>query len=333
MIEGNKPAAEASARVDEAQDDIARTDAPPKVSLNLPLLELQPTAGPGAADQYRLEELLRYHDRAFIEHAYAALARRAPNEAEAKHTLDDLRNGRRSKIEIIEALLGAQAGAQQPIHVVGMPSPLFRNLSRWPVVGYLLRLLRGLARLPVLMQHQQQFELYALAQQQRIADYVNDVVTPAINQDGGSPANLSATLADAVEGVMMLSDSLVELSTRHAELQARLEQTQTQQQRAEAQLHADLLALTSALTAQQQQLDDVRRAQDTAIMSQQEFLVQEQRVIVETQKVAIGELQTQLRELSEQRIQQHAVLAAEVQRLRALVATEREPTGSEREQA
>jgi hypothetical protein len=281
----------------------------------------------GAAS-YQLDELLGFHDRAFIEQVYLALARRAPDEAEATRTLDELRSGRQSKIEIIERLLTAQPPDRAPVRVIGLPSPMMRRVGRWPLVGYLLRLLRGFARLPVLMQHQQQFEVYALAQQQRIADYLNDVLAPAIKQDdGAADAALAAIVADAVESVMMLSDSLIELSARQADMQTQFAQAQAQHERAEAQLHADLSSLTDALTAQQQQLDEVRRAQAASAAAQQEFLVQEQRVIVETQKVALGALEASLCELRAQQAAQRAELAAQVAALRALSA--REPADNE----
>jgi hypothetical protein len=285
MIEVNQPTNEVS------RD--ARAADQPRAPLPIPPLKLQPDALRQPATSYRLDELLGFHDRAFVEQVYRALARRAPDEAEATRKLDELRSGRQSKIELIERLLTTQPPDGAPVRIVGLPSPIWRRVSRWPVLGYLLRLLRGFTRLPVLMQHQQQFEVYALAQQQRIADYLNEVLTP--------------TIADAIESVLMLSDSLVELSARQADLQKQLDEA-----RAEA-------------------LAELRRAQAAAAATQQEFLVQEQRVIVETQKVALGELEARLGELRAQQTAQHAELAAQLAALRALV--EREPARHETERA
>ena len=339
--------------------DGAQVDA----SAVIPPLELQPASAPGDADEYRLEELLRFHDRAFVAHAYAALCRRAPTAAELARTLDDLRSGRRTKSEIVEGLCADGTRAR----VAGLPSPALRRLSRWPLVGHLLRWLRALARLPVLLQHQQQFEAYALAQQQRIADYLNEVVAPAVAaRDGAATAtdsaasandSLAATVADAVESVMMLSDSLVEVTGRQAELQGEVQQLQAQlrylqaqqqqsemqlhadllaltealtaqQQQSEMQLHADLSALTEALTAQQQRLAELRREHDANAAAQREFLVHEQRVIVEAQRVVLGELQEQLHELTRAQAETRAALAAEVDGLRALVEPPRAAAGA-----
>ncbi len=225
MVIVNKSMAEAEAG---AQSDVAAHSIPP--------FALQPDVGHETADRYQLDELLRYHDRAFVAHTYAALCRRAPTAAEFARTLDDLRAGRRSKSEIIESLCAGQTAVQ----VVGLPSPMLRRMSRWPLVGYVLRLLRGLARLPVLVQHQQQFESYALAQQQRITDYLNETLAPAIaQQTAPAPAvdaALTAIIADAAESVLMLSDALIELSARHAATQTQLEELQAQQHDAQTRL-------------------------------------------------------------------------------------------------
>jgi hypothetical protein len=342
-------------------EDGVQTDVSPEIAPVIPPLKLQPDAEPNPTDHYQLTELLRYHDRVFIVHVYAALCQRRPTDAELARTLDDLRSGRCSKTEIIAELLAAQPAGQ--VQVVGLPSPALRRVSRWPIVGYVLRLARGLARLPVLLQHQQQFEAYALAQQQRIADYVNEVLAPVVmRHDEELPvaAQLSATIADAVESVLMLSDSLIELASQQVEMQTQVERLQVQvqhsqtqvqhsqaqvqhlqtqvqhlqtqmqlgaaqQQQTDAQLHADLLALTEALTVQQERHDELRQEHAAASNAQQEFLVQEQRVIVETQKVVLGEFAAQLRELEAEQGRTRAELAAEVQRLQLMLDALRAP--------
>ncbi len=332
MIEADKSAAETEAKTvgDSAQADV--------LALQIPPLELQPGVEARDAERYQLDELLRYHDRKFVAHLYAALRKRAPTAAELVSALDDLRSGRRTKIEIIESLLTTQSDGQPPIRVAGLSSPILRRVSRWPFVGYMLRMFGGFTRLPVLIQHQQQFEAYALGQQQNIADYLNEVLAPAVKrheEDSPVVANLSVTVADAVESVLILSDSLVELSARHAEFQtefqAQLEQLQTvqaqqaQQTETQTRLEANLRALTDAQTVQQHALEEgqrvleeTQRAQAATAAAQQEFLIQEQRVIVETQKVVLGELQTQLDQLLAQQRQKNAELAAQVRGLQAL---------------
>jgi len=335
MIEVDKSAAETEAN---APDDGAQADGS---ALQIPPLELQPGTGRSDAESYRLDEFLCYHDRTFVANAYAALRKRAPTAAELARTLDDLRSGRRSKVEIIEHLLAAQTDGKPTIHVDGLPSPLLRRLSRWPLLGYTLRLLRDLGRLPVLIRHQQQFEAYSMAQQQHVVDYLNDHLAPAVKrheEDSPVNASLSATPADLVESVMMLSDSLIELAGRHTELLAQFQKLQVQREQSEGQLHTNLVALTEAHTAQQRRLDELCRAHDETAAGQREFLVQEQRVIVEAQKVALAGLQDQLHALAGEQEKKRAKLAAEIRRLRVLIEGMRAnaPVGTdeqEREQA
>lgn len=341
MIQVDNPAAEAEVT--------SANNGPPADVLapRIPPLELQPGLEIRDAEGYQLDELLRYHDRKFVAHLYTALRKRAPTTAELASALDDLRSGRRTKIEIIESLLTAQPERPSAIRVAGLSSPLWRRVSRWPFIGYLLRMFGGITRLPILIQHQQQFEAYALGQQQNIADYLNEVLAPAVKRDeADSPviANLSATVADALESVLMLSDSLIELSARHAEFQAEfqaklerlqteqaqqtrmqieaqveIEHLQAQQTEAATRLEADLRAASDAQTEQRQAIEETQRAQAATAAAQQEFLIQEQRVIVETQKVVLGELQRQLDQFLAQQQQKDAELDAQMRSLQALI--------------
>jgi hypothetical protein len=293
-------------------------DAPPVAPYIKPLV-LQSDFQAGDRSQYHVAELLAYHDLHFIRGVYKAILGRAPLEAEGVRDLDDLRCGRAGKVEIIERLLAspeAHAETGRRVRIEGLPSPLMRRLGRMPVVGYALRLVRALVRLPVLMQHQQQFEIYALAQQQHIADYINRMLAGGVRKGADTsgtsmPFFLHSQHEDIAETLAMFSDALLELSNSHAELQ---ERTQTQVEQAQAAL----TELTEAITAQQQLAETLSRAQQLAADAQQEFLIQEQRVIVETQKVVLEELREELRALSARQQRAHEEFDAEVRRLRSL---------------
>lgn len=285
---------------------------------NILPLRLQPEVHQTDVGTYQLTDLLGYHDFAFITNSYLAIAKRKPADAELVHALDELRSGRKSKIQIIEAL----AAAHPQIRIEGLPSPLQRRISRWPIVGYALRWLRAVARLPVMLQHQQQFETYVMAQQQLIADYLNERIVTALNarQDAMLlPIELSATLADTVNSVMMFSEALVDLSAQQEALQAHVQKLQAHQEQAETRLHADLTALTGALSVLQGQLEATRLAHDATVAAQREFLIQEQRVIVETQRVAIGDLREELLGLASEQEAKRFELLADVHHLRSLI--------------
>lgn len=306
------------------------------------------------ANSCSVNDLLRYHDRVFVDHVYKVIAKRQPTASEMASTLADLRNGDKSKVEIIEAVVAAQKEAGVTVAVTGLPSPTLRKLGRWPVVGPFFRVLRGVARLPLMMQNQQRFESYTMAQQQRLADFLNERVLPEISIQK-SNGETSTTVADIVESVMMLSDSVVELAAKQSELSQTLLETQersvhissqlttveeaqrqlqSQTELLAKELHAqiaslveqrtqsestfrnDLVNLTQAIQELQSQYQKQAQALEEHAASQREFLIQEQRQIVETQKVALSELQTQITETEERSQATLTSLAGIVQRLR-----------------
>lgn len=304
-----------------------------RVESRIERLKLEDDRELPAADHYHLDELLQYHDQAFVIQTYAALTGSAPTIEQLTNTLDELRSGRLSKIEIIDRVVATRGDGQPAVRVVGLPSTTARRVARWPLIGYVLRIVKGLARLPVLIQDQQRFEAYALAQQQHIADYINDVLAPAAAE---LSSDLSRTINDAVESVLMLSDSVIELTARHHELESQLAQLQSQLQQLQSQLEElqagqttrhewqlqvqeNLRALAAAQIQQQRVLERVQSAQSATAAAQQEFLVQEQRVIVETQKLVLGQIETEVQELATQQGTKSRELATQIRELQATV--------------
>lgn len=297
--------------------------APAATETPTPTLRLQEPLDPRAFAGCRVEELFAFHDRAFVESAYAAALGRAPREDELRATLAELRAGRRDKREIVEDLCASEEGARVGAgsRVVGVAAPGFgRRLRRVPFVGYLWRLLAGLARLPTALSHQREFETYALAQQQLIADFVNDERRRHDEQvrllglrldDETANGELRAAVADAHEAVSMLSDALATLDARQAEERAHLEALIAEQRR--------------ALEGHQSALEEQRRRLD----AQEEFSVREQQAIVEAQKAVLAEIESRLTETDEARrraleelSRRVAALAEALEEARAQVAKE-----------
>jgi hypothetical protein len=250
-----------------------------------PMLRLQRGIEPRADACYRVEELLVYHDRAFVESAYAAALGRAPGAAELEATLADLRSSRRDKREIVEDLIrsdeGARVGAGARVRLNQTPG-WKRRVRRLPLVGYLWQLFGAIARLPTALRHQQEFESYALAQQQLIADHINAQQRQTADQLKDQRRVLVAltddlrlSLTDANEAISMLSDALATLSARQAEARVEFDRRQDEQTR----------QLAARLDEQTRRLD-----------GQEEYLIQEQRVIVEAQKAALAEIEARLGE-------------------------------------
>src|SRR5215212_9188242 len=68
---------------------------------SLPALKLQPALE--KREQYHLNDLLGFHDEAFIRNAYKVILNREPDDAGFAQYLKHLRSGRYSKIDILRS--------------------------------------------------------------------------------------------------------------------------------------------------------------------------------------------------------------------------------------
>jgi hypothetical protein len=303
---------------DETQDSHARDDqgraradddqAPGAVASS-PVLRLQAALDPRAFVRCRVEELFVFHDRAFVESAYAATLGRAPDDAEMAATLADLRAARRDKREIIEDLCaseeGARVGAQSRVAGVGA-SVWQRRARRLPFIGYLWQLVAGVARLPTALRHQREFESFALAQQQLIADFINE-----------QQRRLDDERQQLIEQQRQLEEQQRRISEEHWRLAESLDERLSLAQRRLDELDehraefsralADFrLAVTDAHEAISMLCDavatlDTRQADERAhlearLEAQEEFSISEQHAIVEAQKAVLAEIEERVAE-------------------------------------
>src|SRR6185369_2980789 len=148
-------------------------------------------------------------------------------------------------------------GQQSGVTVEGLSTPAtIRRLGRVPVLGYLLRMIIAILRLPASLQYQNQFEQYSLSLQQRIVDHQNQHQKDLRN----ALAQLSAEMLETVQTVTRQQQSL-ELSLRqHEELVGRHnELAKTIDPRFdEARRYVD--ESTSRITTQTQELRDHQQA-------------------------------------------------------------------------
>jgi SAM-dependent methyltransferase len=144
---------------------------------NIQPLKLQPQFKPHDDDLYHVNDLLQYHDRNFIQNAYRAILKRGPDAIGYKEFMESLHSGRLNKLDILARLRYSQEGRAKKVQVNGLLVPAaIRTIYRIPGIGYLLNLAMAIFRLPATIRSQQQFESHALAQQELIADHVNQVV-------------------------------------------------------------------------------------------------------------------------------------------------------------
>lgn len=146
------------------------------VQSSLPELKLQPDFQPRSNNRYHISDLLRYHDRAFVENAFRAILKRPPDATEFARDLKRLRSGESNKIDLLAALRYSNEGKAKGVEVEGLTVPaLIRRLGQLPIIGYFIRLALAIVRLPQQVRDQREFAGYVLAQNQQIADFVNVV--------------------------------------------------------------------------------------------------------------------------------------------------------------
>jgi len=143
---------------------------------DLPLIVLQPPFRPQADDHYHVNDLLRYHDRAFVQNAYLAILKRGPDATGYGDFIEALRSGSLNKIDVLARLRYSREGRAKAVAIDGLIVPAsIRLLYHVPLLGYLVNLAVGLARLPNALRHEQQFQAHVLAQQELIAEHTNEL--------------------------------------------------------------------------------------------------------------------------------------------------------------
>jgi len=201
-------------------------------STSLPPLKLQPRLE--KRDRYQLNDLLGFHDEAFIRNAYGAILKREPDDSGFAHFLKNLRNGRYSKLDVLYSLRFSQEGrnANVPIEGLGRLS-ILRKAYRVPVVGYLLQLAVAVVRLPVLITNFRRLESHSMAQLERVAAHLNEAVAHLSNENRKQFETLHKQLSD-LKGTMRLQmnslmreqEKLVEsLNAHQTDLSSQVDET------------------------------------------------------------------------------------------------------------
>src|SRR6185369_9132681 len=230
----------------------------------LPPLQLQPKLE--KRDRYQLNDILAFHDEAFISNAYKAILKREPDDAGMAHFLKNLRNGRYSKLDVLYSLKFSPEGqnANVPIEGLGKLSVL-RKAYRVPVVGYLLRLVVAIARLPVLIVNFRRLESHTMGQLERVAAHINDAVAHLSNENRRQYETLHKELSDLkgtvrlqMNSLMREQEKLVEsLNTLQADLSSQVNETNrraTEQADVQERHAAELQATRVQL---EKQIDDL----------------------------------------------------------------------------
>lgn len=185
----------------------ARQNGQTLAEIDIQPFTLQPPFYPHSDGRYHVNDLLKFHDRTFIQNAYRAILKRGPDASGYKAFIENLRNARLNKIDILARLRYSAEGRAKKVEIEGLRTPaLIRKAYRIPVLGYLLNLAVALARLPLLIRGEQQFAAHVLAQQELIADHLNHLGR-TLRGHSGEVAQVLARQSDAIK---QLADRLQE---------------------------------------------------------------------------------------------------------------------------
>jgi SAM-dependent methyltransferase len=165
-----------AAQKHDASNGVTPRESVTNPARNFPQLTLQPDFQPRSNNRYHISDLLRYHDRVFVDSAYRAILKRPPDATEFARDLKRLQSGAFNKIDVLATLRYSNEGKAKGVEVDGLMVPaLVRRLGHLPIIGYFVRLAIGLLRLPNQVRDQREFGGYVLAQNQQIADFINAV--------------------------------------------------------------------------------------------------------------------------------------------------------------
>ena len=135
------------------QDRYDHSDTPRLGGLRFTALQL-PVSGAGVGRDYQRQrwsvgELLAYHDRQFVQHAYLVLLKRDADVEGLTSRLQQLHSGALSRLELLFRLRYGPEGKQHNTVVKGLLRAfVIERACRVPVLGVIPRYLRALLYLP-----------------------------------------------------------------------------------------------------------------------------------------------------------------------------------------
>jgi SAM-dependent methyltransferase len=138
--------------------------------LPTPPLSLSPEFETRSDGKYHVKDLLKYHDREFVQRAYEVILRREPDEQGYRDFIEMLRSGERNKIDVLGSLSFSPEGRKHRLKIEGLLTPLLiQRLGRVPVLGYFVRLTWAVVRLPRSIRRQDQTDTHL----QAVNNYLN----------------------------------------------------------------------------------------------------------------------------------------------------------------
>ena len=121
-------------------------------------------------ESYHAHDFLKYHGRHFVRNVYRGVLKREPDSNGLEFFLEELRAGKLTKAEVLGRLRYCREGRPKKVQVKGLSSTfLIQSSFRIPVLGYLFRIVVGIANFPAILRNLQVMEesTFAQLQQQR----------------------------------------------------------------------------------------------------------------------------------------------------------------------
>jgi SAM-dependent methyltransferase len=207
--------------------------------------------------RYHVNDLLRFHGDEFVRNAYRALLRREPDEAGMAQHLEELASGRYNKIDVLASLHSSPEGRSNNVQLDGLTLPVVvRRLGRLPVVGYVVRLIVAVGRLPVSIQHHNRFEFYTWSQERNIIAQQDQHYTElrnSLQQISSQILEITQRLAEQQQANDLFLRQYEQLLAWHRELAISLVENRNQNA-------AELQALNAQLSAHQQLLIQLQQS-------------------------------------------------------------------------
>jgi SAM-dependent methyltransferase len=252
-------------------------------------LRLQPVFQPKHDREYHVNDLLKFHGEEFVRNSYRALLLREPDQSGLAHHVEGLASGRFNKIDVLASLHASPEGRRAQVRIAGLSMPAtVRRLGRIPLIGYLIRLMIAVVRLPFLLDNQRQFEFYVQSHQQRIVAHQNQ-----------RHRELSGALAEMLERIERSTQEQKQLIAQHIEEQKQLNARQIEeQQQFIAQQSESEKTITSRFAETREFVDGWTKELNERIASQRQELLHQQQTFIQQQEAQRQDLVGKQQELN-----------------------------------
>ncbi len=110
---------------------------------------------------FTIEDFLKYDNEVFIKNAYKSILRRDTDEQGFNFYLSMLKNGTLNKIQVLANLRYSKEGKEKKTNIKGLYlSYLATKLYKIPIMGYAIRWITAIIKMPLIMRNITAFENY-----------------------------------------------------------------------------------------------------------------------------------------------------------------------------